>query len=97
MARWRQGAGPEWPERLTRFCEWEWSESEILEAVESYAARHAAASGLEEPLPLERWTHLATPRYAWGHFRRRWARENGREDELVDEMVQNRLRRQRRT
>jgi hypothetical protein len=86
-----------WPERLTRFREWEWTEAEILEAVEAYAARHAARNGLEEPLPLEQWGHLMTPRFAYGHCRRRWARENGREDELVDEMIQNRLRRNRRT
>jgi hypothetical protein len=97
MARWRRDAGPAWPERLTRFCEWEWSEEEILEAAEVYAARHAAASGLESPLPADAWPGHMRALFAYTHFRLRWARENDREQDLVDEMIRNRLRRSRRT
>jgi hypothetical protein len=96
MARWRQDSGPEWPERLTRFREWEWSPDEIAEAAEDYARRHAVASGLEVPLPADSWPDHMTARFAYSHFRSRWAREHGREQDLVDEMVRNRLRRSRR-
>jgi hypothetical protein len=97
MARWRRDTGgPEWPERLTRFCEWEWSEAEILEAAEAYTARHARANNLAEPLPPDRWPRLLTAGYAFTHFRLKWAMENDREQELVDEMIANRLERGRR-
>jgi hypothetical protein len=96
MARWRRSGGPEWPLRLTRFNEWEWSEAEIEEAASDYARRHAEINGLEAPLPADAWPRHMTPRFAWGFFRRKWAREHDREQDLVDEMVENRLRRQRR-
>jgi hypothetical protein len=95
MARWRRDAGPEWPERLQRFREWEWDEGDILEAAEHYALRHAAANGLEEPLPADIWPGHMTEIFAYTHFRMKWARENGREQDLVDEMIQNRLERGR--
>jgi hypothetical protein len=95
MARWRRDTGPEWPTRLQRFCEWEWSEAEITEAAEGFARRHAVASRLEEPLPPDSWPGHMTAAFAYTHFRMRWARENGRERDLVDQMRRNRLRRQR--
>jgi hypothetical protein len=96
MTEFRRDAGPEWPERLTRFCSWEWSADEILEAAEDYARRWAEVNGLAEVPPADRWERHMTPLFAWTHFRMEWARANGREQDLVDEMIENRLRRQRR-
>jgi hypothetical protein len=96
VARWRRDAGPEWPERLTRFCPWEWTEDEILEAAEDYAARHAAVNGLAEPLPADSWERHMTPLFAYSYFRMKWAREHGREGDLAEQMIANRLERQRR-
>ena len=96
MARWRRDSGPAWPERLTRFHEWEWTEAEILDAAEAAARRHAASNDLPEPLPADRWPDHMTARFAYTHFRLKWARENGRMQDLVDEMIANRLRRKRR-
>jgi hypothetical protein len=96
MPRRRTDTGPEWPERLLEFNEWEWSESEIAEAAEDYARRHAEASGLAEPLPPDAWPRHMRPVFAWSYFRRKWAREHDREDDLVDEMTRNRLERGRR-
>lgn len=96
MARWRNTGGPAWPSRLLEFNEFEWSEAEILEAAEDYARRHAAANGLSEPLPADSWPRHMTAAFAWSYHRMEWARENGREQDLVDAMIRNRLRRQRR-
>jgi hypothetical protein len=95
VAKWRRDSGPEWPTRLTRFCEWEWSYAEIIEAAEDYARRHAAANGLAEPLPADSWPLHMRPEFAYAHFRAKWARENGREQDLVDGMIERRLERQR--
>jgi hypothetical protein len=95
MATWRRGTGPVWPERLTRFREWEWSWDEVAEAAEDYARRYAEANRLAEPVPADSWPEHMTPLFAYSHFRMKWARENGREWELVDQMRRNRLRRQR--
>jgi hypothetical protein len=94
VARWRRDAGPDWPERLTRFREWEWSEDEILEAAEDYARRHAEVNGLAEPQPPDAWERHMTPLFAYSFFRMKWAKEHGRELDLVDAMITNRLRRQ---
>jgi len=96
MPRRRTDTGPEWPERLTRFCEWEWSEEEILEAATDYARRHAEKNGMDEPLPPDTWPRHMEPLFAYSHFRMKWAREHGREQDLVDAMIYNRLERQRR-
>jgi hypothetical protein len=89
----RDYAAPPWPERLTRFCEWEWSEDEIIEAAQAAAQRHADRNGLPEPLPAESWPHRMTAAHAWSWHRRRWARENGRAQDLVDEMERRRIER----
>jgi hypothetical protein len=96
MARWRRDSGPSWPARLIEFNPWEWTEDEILEAAEDYARRYAEANRLAEPVPADSWPEHMTPLFAYSHFRMKWARENGRERDLVDRMTRNRLRRQRR-
>lgn len=96
MATWRRDGGAPWPQRLTRFREWEWSDDEVREAAEDYARRHAVASGLPEPLPADAWPQHLTPLFAYTHFRMKWAREHGRQTDLVAAMIRNRLRRQRR-
>lgn len=96
MATWRRDAGPEWPERLTRFRDWEWSADEIDEAASDFARRHAEASGMAEPLSADSWPRHMTPLFAFSYFRMRWAEENGRTQDLVDEMTRRRVERGRR-
>jgi hypothetical protein len=95
MARWRRDSGPAWPARLIEFNPWEWTEDEILEAASDYARRYAEANRLEEPPPADAWPEHMTPLFAYTFHRMRWAKENNREWELVDQMRRNRLRRQR--
>jgi hypothetical protein len=97
VARWRRNTAAAWPERLREFSPWDWSSAEVEEAAQAYTARHAAVNGLAEPLPPESWERHMEPAFAYTHFRLRWARENGREQDLVNEMIRNRLRRSRRT
>jgi hypothetical protein len=80
---------------LLRFREWEWTEDEILEAAQDYAVRHAAANGLPEPLPADSWPLHMRPGFAYAHFRAKWASEHGREQDLVDAMIEGRLERRR--
>ena len=95
MTEFNTDGGPEWPERLTRFCEWEWTEEEILEAATDYAKRHAEINNLAEPLPPDAWSRHMEPLFAYSHFRRKWALENGRMQDIVDGIIRRRLERQR--
>jgi hypothetical protein len=96
MTEMKRDRGPEWPLRLTRFNEYEWTEADILEAAEAYALDHARANGLDEPLPADRWELHLRPEFAWSFNRRRWAEEHGRTQDLVDEMIRRRVERGRR-
>jgi hypothetical protein len=96
MTEMKRDRGPEWPERLLHFNEYDWTEAEIWEAAEAYALDHARANALAEPLPADAWESHLRPEFAWSYFRRRWAREHGREHDLIDQMIQNRLERGRR-
>lgn len=79
---------------MLEFNEFEWTDAEVEAAALAYVERHAAVNGLSEPLPP--WDSLLTPAFAWSAARLRWAEQHGRSQDLVDAMVRNRLRRQRR-